>query len=264
MPPGTAQYWSWLFASRDARDPLLGTYALMAEWRALLDPGTEPGVAYMKLAWWREEIGRLAAGSPAHPITQYLAALPRPGGMEAAPLGTCLDAAGAQVAGAPLERADELPAHAAALYGSPLIFAASLGDAPCDPQRLQRCIAALAAGQYLNRAVADYGREARVGRIPFAVDELLAAGIDNDELLAPEPAAPLRSYLDDLRRRAIGHFVTAAGALAAAERPRLRHLLVLAALGREHVRRRRNPANADFRLADLYNAWSTARRAHAR
>jgi hypothetical protein len=38
VPPGTARYWSWLFAARVARDPLLGIYALAAEWQALMDP----------------------------------------------------------------------------------------------------------------------------------------------------------------------------------------------------------------------------------
>lgn len=264
VPPGTPQYWSWLFASRDARDPLLGAFALMAEWRALMDPGTELSAAHMKLAWWREEIGRMTSGSPLHPITRYIAQLPRAAGLDAEPLGASLEAAAAQVAGVPLERADELQSHAAALYGTPLLFAALVAGAPSDQERLRRCVTALAAGQYLTRAVADYGRETRVGRIPFAVDELLAAGIDNDDLLAAEPPDRLRSYLDELRQRAAEQFAMAADALAPAERPNLRHLLVLAALGREQLQRRRNPSVADFRLADLYKAWNTARRAAAR
>ena len=35
VPPGSARYWSWLFAARESREPLLGIYALLAEWRAL-------------------------------------------------------------------------------------------------------------------------------------------------------------------------------------------------------------------------------------
>jgi hypothetical protein len=43
----------------------------------------------------------------------------------------------------------------------------------------------------------------------------------------------------------------------------LRHLAVLATLGARHLHGRKHRAGADFRLADLYNAWSTARRAAA-
>ena len=63
MPPGSARYWSWLFAARESREPLLGIYALLAEWRALMDPGTETAVAQLKLAWWQEEMQRLTAGA---------------------------------------------------------------------------------------------------------------------------------------------------------------------------------------------------------
>jgi phytoene synthase len=259
--PGTPQHASWLFAARHARDALLGTFALMAEWRALIDPGTESAVAHLKLAWWREEIGRLSSGSPLHPITLYIAALPGAPGADVAALRGTLDAAGAQVAGAPLERGDDLQQHAGALYGTPLLCAASLTGA--DPLRLQRCVTALATAQYLARAVCGYRREARAGRIPFAVDELLTAGIENDDLLAVEPPPRLRTHLDALRVRADGYFATAADALPLSERGTQRHLLVLAALGRKQLQRRRDPAVPDFRLGDLYNAWNTARRAAA-
>ena len=63
MPPGTVRYWSWLFAAAESRAPLLGIYSLGAEWQALMDPATESSVAHLKLAWWQEEMQRLAAGS---------------------------------------------------------------------------------------------------------------------------------------------------------------------------------------------------------
>lgn len=261
MPPGTAQHWSWLFAARDARGALLGAYALMAEWRALTDPGTEPAAAHLKLAWWHEEIGRLSSGSPLHPITRYLAALPRASAADAAPLRDALEGVAAQVDGVPLPRGEDLERHAGALHGAPLCFAASLSAAVPDPVRLQRCIATLAAAQYLARALIDYRRDARVGRISLAVDELLAAGIENDDLLAVDPPPRLRSHLDAVRVRADGYFAAAAAVLLPGERAPLRHLLVLAALGRAQLHRGRDPAVPDFRLSDLYNAWNAARRA---
>jgi phytoene/squalene synthetase len=166
-----------------------------------------------------------------------------------------------QVAGAPLELAADLKAHAAALYGAPLEFAALLGTPIADPPALRTCVAELGAGRYLIRAIADYGREARTGRVAFAVDELLAAGIENADLLGAAPSARLQRYLDELRRRAAIHFADAAAALAPGDRAELRHLAVLAALGQRSAVEHRNPSRADFRLSDLYNAWNTARRA---
>jgi phytoene synthase len=263
VPPGTTRYWSWLFAAPEAREPLLGIYALMAEWRALMDPGTEVSVAQIKLVWWREEMDRMAAGSPRHPITCHLSDMPCAAGVDFSPLSRSIEAAAAQVAGVPLERGIELESHADALFGSPLVVAALLGGARADPSALRACVAALAAAQYLARAIADYGAEARAGRIPFAVDDLLAAEIENDDLVAADPPARLRTYLNHLRQRAAAYFSNAAAALAPDERRQLRHLLVLATLGAKHLNDGGRRAGADFRLADLYNAWSAARRAAA-
>ncbi len=264
MPPGSARYWSWLFAAQAAREPLIGIYALTAEWRALLDAGTDAGVAQIKLVWWRDEIRRLAAGAPLHPITRHLAALPHASSASFAELEAALEAVAAEAAGVPVERAGDLEGHANALHGIAQRVAARLGEPRTDSPGLRACTAALAAGEYLARALADYRREARRGRIAFPVDDLLAAGIDNDDLAATVPRPHLAGYLENLRRTAAGHFSTAAAALDPTERPALRHLAVLARLGAIHLQVGRSPSVADFRFADLYNAWSTARRAALR
>jgi 15-cis-phytoene synthase len=255
------RYWSWLFAAREAREPLLGIYALLAEWQALLDPDTEADVARIKLAWWQDEMGRLAAGSPLHPISRYLANLEGTAATDWSPLAQPVAAAAAQVAGVPLERAAELQSHADALFGVPLLMAARLGGAPSPS--VQHCIAALAEAQYVARALSAYGREARAGRIVFPVDELLEAGVGNDDLAARDPPPHLNAYLHRMRDHAARYFASAAAALAPEERPPLRHLLVLARLGAKHLNGRERRAGTDFRLGDLYNAWTAARRAAA-
>ena len=75
LPPGSARHLSWLFAAPDMRAPLLGIYALQAEWSALMNPVTERSVAQLKLAWWQDEMRRLREGSAVHPISLYLTAL---------------------------------------------------------------------------------------------------------------------------------------------------------------------------------------------
>jgi 15-cis-phytoene synthase len=259
VPPGTTRYWSWLFAAAELRAPLLGIYALGAEWQALLDPATETSVAHLKLAWWREEMRRLAAGSAVHPISGYLAGLPRAASADFAPLLTAIDAAAAQVGGVPLERGADLERQSQAWGGALALPSLLAADVP-DETALRNCTAALAAAGYLSRAIRGYRREARVGRVPFAIDELMAAGVDNDDLAADPPPAHLRSYLDALRGRAAKYFETAAQALPRAERSRQRHLLVLAALGLAHLNGRAAPLGRR-RLKDMLLAWTTARRA---
>jgi phytoene synthase len=260
VPPGSARYWSWFFATADSRPPLLGIFALGAEWQALMDPATESGVAHLKLAWWREEIRRLIAGSAVHPICTYLASLPRAGAAEFTRLLTAVDAAALHVSGVPLERGVDLEPLAQALWGEPLALASTLADAESDMTGLRRCTGALAAADCLSRALRDYRRQARAGRVPFAVDELVAAGVENADLIADPPPAHLRDYLDRLRERTAVYFDTAAQALPHAQRAAHRHLLVLAALGREQLRSRSAPPGGR-RLRDMLLAWRTARRA---
>ena len=97
--------------------------------------------------------------------------------------------------------------------------------------------------------------------MPFAIDELMAAGIDNDALVANPPPPHLQRYLDGTRERAAQYFETAAQMLPPAQRARQRHLLVLAALGLARLKRRAPPAER-LRLSDMLLAWTTARRAH--
>jgi len=121
----------------------------------------------------------------------------------------------------------------------------------------------LAAADYLSKALRDYRRDARAGRVPFAIDELLAAGVDNADLAADTPPAPLRDYLDHVRARAAGYFDTAAKSLPRTERFRHRHLLVLAALGLQHLNRGApTPSRGPFK--DMLLAWRAARHAHPR
>jgi phytoene/squalene synthetase len=303
VPPGSPRYWSWLFAAPRMRDPLLGIYALLAEWRALLDPAVELAAAQLKLAWWREEIERLGRGAPVHPISRYIASIARagPGAADFTPLEQTLEAAARQIGGAPLERAAELEAHAAALWAVPLATAARLAGEPgvatphVDTPHLatphvvtphvaaagvavrgvathppavaaavHRAEAALAAADYLNEAIAGYRRSARFGRIVFPVDELLAATVEDADLCAAEPPLHLQSYLEELRRRVVGYCAQVSETLPASEHEPMRHLLVLAALGARQAYRPGGPQGPRFGLRplrDLYLAWNTARRA---
>jgi 15-cis-phytoene synthase len=260
VPAGSPRYWSWLFAAAPMRDPLLGIYALLAEWHALLDPAIELAAAHLKLAWWREEIERLGRGAPVHPISRYIASLPRAGEVDFTPLEATLGAAARQIGGAPLERGAELEAHAAALWAQPLATAACLAGepAPALAAAVHRAEAALAAAEYLNDAIAGYRRAARFGRVAFPVDELLAANVEDADLSAAEPPLHLQSYLGELRRRAVGYCSQATAALPRSEHGPMRHLLVLAALGARQTNGRRNGL---LPLRELYLAWSTARRA---
>jgi phytoene synthase len=261
IPIGSVRYWSWLFAHQALRAPLLGVYALLAEWSALTDPATEPSAGRIKLAWWQDEIHRLIARAPLHPICIYLMSLPRAAEVDFDPLRQAINASVAELSGVPLERSAELEPQAYALRAAPLGLASRLACDVRDEINLGVCLRALAVADYLARMTRDYRREARLGRVPFAVEELLAAGIENADLCADQPPPKLAVYLEQQRALAAQSYQAAALALPAACRSRQRHLLVLAALGLKHLQRRTASLESP-RLQDMLLAWSTARRAH--
>jgi 15-cis-phytoene synthase len=253
IPIGSVRHLSWLFAAPAAQAPLLGIYALQAEWNALTDPRTERSAAQIKLAWWQEEMRRLVGAGAVHPISLYLSALPGATAAAFEPLIAAIDAAALEVSGAPLELASDLGPHARRLRANPLIVAAALSDPAAD---VNACAGELAVGDYLARAIDEYRLEARAGRVAFAVDELMDAGIDNAALASEHPAPALSAYLARLRERAGAHYARAAAALAPRDRNSQRHLPVLAAFGAES--RGRSPPRG---LRALYLAWTTARHA---
>ena len=241
------------------RPLLLGVYALGAEWSALLDPGTEREVAFVKLAWWQDEMRRLQSGGAAHPISRYLAGLSADPARDFAALLDAVEAAANEANGVPVESTANLAPHARALHGGPLLAAALASDPTLRPAFIIEAIDALAEGEYLQRSIIHYARAARLGRIVFPVSELMAAQIDNTDLVAIPPPPHLAHYLESVRRRSQERFAAVSAALPPAQRRAQRHLLVLADLGAKQLDS--SAASNRGGLADMLRAWNRARRA---
>jgi phytoene synthase len=264
VPAGSARHLSLLFAAPLVRAPLLGIYALTAEWQALLDPATETTVAQVKLAWWQEEMVRLSAGGGVHPVSRYLASQPGAAAAHFSILTAAVEAVMLELSGVPLELGADLEAHSTALLAGPLrvasLIAAAQPDPTLDREALERATEALAVAQYLTRSLREYRRAAARGRVPFAVDELLTAGVENIDLLQPQAPPRLQAYLDSVRHKADSSYADVAQAMPAKARAGLRHLLVVAALERKQLHTA-GGSSAFAALKDMLLAWKTARRA---
>jgi phytoene synthase len=69
---GSSFYYSFLFLPPEQRRAITALYAYCREVDDVVDESSDPVVAQSKLAWWRQEIGHLYAGSPQHPVTRAL------------------------------------------------------------------------------------------------------------------------------------------------------------------------------------------------
>lgn len=76
-PPGSSSYYSIRLASIHRRDDLAVLHGWRHQVRAILDQVSDPRVATAKLGWWCEELQRIYAGTPTHPLGKRLAPLVR-------------------------------------------------------------------------------------------------------------------------------------------------------------------------------------------
>jgi phytoene synthase len=174
------------------RDTILGATAR----------GREPAVGAVKLDWWRQELGRLAAGEPRHPLTRALqseldADSPYLPWLEE--LTICAESLGRREAP---DSVDGLRLHCFRREGTVLTLAAAPGGDAADdnPRRtaarhagiawgLAKSTAALADGRQLFLLPQDLAADAGLEDVPAgrwpkhegfqrAIERLAAAGIE--------------------------------------------------------------------------------------
>jgi len=69
---GSSFYYSFLFLPPEQRRAITALYAFCREVDDVVDECRDSGVARTKLTWWRNEVARLYAGEPQHPVTLAL------------------------------------------------------------------------------------------------------------------------------------------------------------------------------------------------
>src|SRR5436309_6540930 len=69
---GSSFYYSFLFLPLERRRAITALYAFCREVDDVVDEVSDPAVARMKLAWWRQEIENVFRGQPQHPVGHAL------------------------------------------------------------------------------------------------------------------------------------------------------------------------------------------------
>jgi phytoene synthase len=69
---GSSFYYAFMFLPAARRAAITAFYAFCREIDDVVDEALDPGVAAVKLAWWRQEVARAFAGAPTHPVMQAL------------------------------------------------------------------------------------------------------------------------------------------------------------------------------------------------
>jgi phytoene synthase len=69
---GSSFYYAFRLLPPHRRRAIIALYAFCREVDDVVDEVADPGVARLKLAWWRTEIAAVFSGTPQHPIAQAL------------------------------------------------------------------------------------------------------------------------------------------------------------------------------------------------
>ena len=272
----SARYLAWLY-SPESRQPVFAKLCeIESEIAGSLRPGIDHQVAHARLQWWREECERCAQGRPVHPLTRELVkAYGTVVGGQPSPLASIsgfVDTAVWDLAGATFETRKELTAYCDRWAAAMFETAAAQGAAS---DRTGRVTGEGSHWRVLGAAVreiellADFVREAHVGRLRVPLDELERAGVEVKSLAKPPWPAPLVTLMRERHEALRATIGESLGALGREQQADFRGLLVWAALAwKQSARAQRALPNIIsprryHAFADGWLAWRAAHRAAA-
>ncbi len=222
---GSSFYYSFLFLPTEQRRAILALYAFCREVDDVVDDCQDPGVARLKLQWWREEIGRAFQGSPQHPVTRALQPQLERYNLPEEYFREIID--GMQM---DLDQARYADFSALALYCHRVAGVVGLLAAEIfgyQDRGTLNYATDLGTALQLTNILRDVREDARRGRIYLPQDELRRAGVKEEDILRGVSTPQLHSLLAQQAARARDYYQRAEQALPEVDRPAQRSGLIM-------------------------------------
>ncbi|MCW9059482.1 MAG: presqualene diphosphate synthase HpnD [Gammaproteobacteria bacterium] len=222
---GSSFYYSFLFLPTEQRRAILALYAFCREVDDVVDDCQDPGVARLKLQWWREEIGRAFQGSPQHPVTRALQPQLERYNLPEEYFREIID--GMQM---DLDQARYADFSALALYCHRVAGVVGLLAAEIfgyQDRGTLNYATDLGTALQLTNILRDVREDARRGRIYLPQDELRRAGVEEEDILHGVSTPQLHSLLAQQAARARDYYQRAEQALPEVDRPAQRSGLIM-------------------------------------
>ena len=225
---GSSLYYSVLSLPLDKRNALTALCAFREEVLSVPLECSDPGVARMKLAWWRGEIRSLYRGSPLHPVVKALAAGPAARELPLELWDAIVDGAEMDVAhdGYPDFVTLKLYCHRTGA----VVAAMAAEILGCRDLETLNSARALGIGLALCLLIQDTGKDARRGRVYLPQDEMTRFEVSSTEILDRQESDPFRRMMEFQIERAIQYLNSARSKLPAPDRKSLTSILILAAI----------------------------------
>ncbi len=235
---GSSFYHAFRFLTPEKRRAITAFYAWCREVDDIVDECRDPGVARIKLAWWREEVGRLYAGTPSHPVAHALRDVVQDMGIAREQLLEIMDGVEMDLNQTRYGDFRELRLYCHRVAG--VVGEVSAQIFGYTDRATPKYASLLGLAFQLTNIIRDVGEDARRGRIYLPLDEMQAHGVSESDVLAGRVTDAFRRLMEYQYQRAVATYEQALARLPAADRRSQRPGLVMAAIYRtllEEIRR---------------------------
>ncbi len=201
---GSSFYYSFMFLPAERRRAITALYAYCREVDDVVDECTDPGVARTKLAWWRNEVARLYAGNPQHPVTRALADIIGPFDITEDQLIMVIEGMAMDLEYNRYPDFATLQTYCHRVAGVVGLMSARIFGYT-DPRTLEYA-ADLGLAFQLTNIIRDVGEDARRNRVYLPLDELAAAGLDPAQIVHCQDSEAFHQLMLQQVNRAIATY----------------------------------------------------------
>lgn len=227
---GSSFYYSFLFLPVRQRQAIMALYAFCREIDDVVDECKEPTVAASKLAWWREELGRLDESRPTHPVTRALLAARQSFSLPGEQLLEIVDGMEMDLQQSRYADFRELALYCHRVAGVVGLLSAEIFTYQ-DRQTLKYAHE-LGIALQLTNIIRDIGEDARRGRIYIPSEELREFHVSEADILGNRYSDNFTALMNFQAERAEQHYTRALALLPATDRKNQRPGLMMAAIYR--------------------------------
>ena len=228
---GSSFYYSFLFLPPERRRAITALYAFCREIDDVVDECHDAQIAATKLAWWRDELARVYAGNPQHPIGQALRPATERFNLPHELLSEIID--GMEM---DLTQSRYLDFTALSLYCYRVASVVGLLAAEIfgyQDRHTQKYAHDLGMAFQLTNIIRDVGEDARRGRVYLPLDEMKRFSVTVDDLFEARQTDNFRKLMEFQIERAEHYYAQALAQLPASDRKTQRPGLIMAAIYRD-------------------------------